>query len=199
VCSRSPPRFWSWASSQATRSSSCQKNRVEWIYCDLAIQSVGAVTVPIYPSSPPELAQKIAADSGAMLAIASGVKLAGRLNTTAQLRLIVRIDTEVAQWVTQEPTHINEIASRLEKIQPDEICTIVYTSGTTGEPKGAELAHRNLVDMSRAILKVFPLGPDDSTLSFLPYSHVFERINESSSASRSAVRPGFRRHRSPRQ
>jgi len=74
------------------------ENRVEWIYCDLAIQSVGAVTVPIYPSSPPELAQKIAADSGAMLAIASGVKLAGRLNTTAQLRLIVRIDTEVAQW-----------------------------------------------------------------------------------------------------
>jgi len=153
------------------------ENRVEWIYCDLAIQSVGAVTVPIYPSSPAELAQKIAADSGAVLAIASGVKLAGRLNTTAQLRRIVRIDAEVAQWETQEPAHIGEITSRLEKIQPDGICTIVYTSGTTGEPKGAELAHRNLVDMSRAILKVFPLGPDDSTLSFLPYSHVFERIN----------------------
>src|SRR5260370_19430926 len=124
-----------------------------------------------------ELAQKIAADSGAVLAIASGVKLAGRLNPTAQLGFIVRIDAEVAQWVTQEPTQISEITSRLEKIQPDEICTIVYASGTTGEPKGAELAHRNLVDMSRAILKAFPLGPDDSTLSFLPYSHVFERIN----------------------
>jgi long-chain acyl-CoA synthetase len=153
------------------------ENRVEWIYCDLAIQSLGAVTVPIYPSSPPELAQKIAGDSGAVFAIASGVKLAAKLNTTTQLRRIARIDVEVAQWVTQEPDHIGEIASRLERIQPDDLCTIVYTSGTTGEPKGAELAHRNLVDMSHAILKVFPLGPDDSTLSFLPYSHVFERIN----------------------
>jgi long-chain acyl-CoA synthetase len=153
------------------------ENRVEWIYCDIAIQSVGAITVPIYPSSPPELAQKIASDSGAVLAIASGDKLAGKLVTTAPLRHVARIDTDVAQWVTQEPQRVVEVRSRLEAITPDDVCTIVYTSGTTGEPKGAELAHRNLVDISRAILKVFPLSPDDSTLSFLPFSHVFERIN----------------------
>ena len=153
------------------------ENRVEWIYCDIAIQAVGAITVPIYPSSPPELARKIAADSGAVLAIASGEKLAGMLTTTAQLRRIARMDAEVAQWVTQDHKRIGDVVTRLEKIRPDDVCTIVYTSGTTGEPKGAELAHRNLVDISRAILQVFPLGPDDSTLSFLPYSHVFERIN----------------------
>ncbi len=153
------------------------ENRVEWIYCDIAIQSVGAITVPIYPSSPPELAQKIASDSGAVLAIASGEKLAGKLVTTASLRRVARIDADVAQWVTQVPQRVVEVRSRLEAIKPDDVCTIVYTSGTTGEPKGAELAHRNLVDISRAILKVFPLGPDDSTLSFLPFSHVFERIN----------------------
>src|SRR5712691_12802227 len=153
------------------------ENRVEWLYCDFAIQSVGAMTVPIYPSSPPELAQKIAADSGAVLAITSGEKLATKLSIGGRLQRVVRMDAEVAQWATQEPTRIAEIASRLEKIQPDDVCTIVYTSGTTGEPKGAELAHRNLVDISRAILEVFPLGPDDSSLSFLPYSHVFERIN----------------------
>ena len=153
------------------------ENRVEWIYCDVAIQSVGAITVPIYPSSPPELAQKIASDSGAVLAIASGDKLARKLVPTARLRRVARIDTDVAQWVKQEPQRLAEIRSRLEAIKPDDVCTIVYTSGTTGEPKGAELAHRNLVDISRAILEVFPLGPDDSTLSFLPFSHVFERIN----------------------
>ncbi len=113
------------------------ENRVEWLYCDFAIQSVGAMTVPIYPSSPPELAQKIAGDSGAVLAIASGDKLAAKLSTGAKLQRVVRMDVEVAQWAT----------------------------------------HRNLVDISRAILQVFPLGPDDSSLSFLPYSHVFERIN----------------------
>jgi len=153
------------------------ENRVEWIYCDIAIQSVGAITVPIYPSSPPELAQKIASDSGAVLAIASGDKLAAKLVPTARLRRVARIDADVAQWVKQEPQRLAEIHSRLEAIKPDDVCTIVYTSGTTGEPKGAELAHRNLVDISRAILEVFPLGPDDSTLSFLPFSHVFERIN----------------------
>jgi long-chain acyl-CoA synthetase len=153
------------------------ENRVEWLYCDFAIQSVGAITVPIYPSSPPELAQKIAADSEAVLAITSGEKLAARLAMTSQLQLIARIDVEVEQWAKQGPRRMNDIVSRLEKIQPDDVCTIVYTSGTTGEPKGAELAHRNLVDISRAILEVFPLTSDDSTLSFLPYSHVFERIN----------------------
>ena len=153
------------------------ENRVEWLYCDFAIQSVGAVTVPIYPSSPPQLAQTIAADSGAVLAIASGEQTASKLAIKGPLQRIARMDVEVARWVTQPPTHLREVIARLEKIEPDEVCTIVYTSGTTGEPKGAELAHRGLVDISRAILKVFPLSTDDSTLSFLPYSHVFERIN----------------------
>src|SRR5258708_1091479 len=153
------------------------ENRVEWLYCDFAIQSVGAMTVPIYPSSPPELAQKIAADSGAVLAIASGEKLAAKLSTGGQLQRVVRMDDEVARWATQEPARIADVVSRLENIKPDDVCTIVYTSGTTGEPKGAELAHRNLVAMSRAILQSLPLGPHDSSLSFLPYSHVFERIN----------------------
>ena len=153
------------------------ENRVEWLYCDLAIQSVGAMTVPIYPSSPPPLAQKIASDSGAVFAIASGEQMAGKLSTSGALQRIARMDGEVAQWVTQQPNRLREVVAQLEKIQPDDVCTIVYTSGTTGEPKGAELAHRNLVDISRAILKVFPLTTEDSTLSFLPYSHVFERIN----------------------
>ncbi|HSS94416.1 MAG TPA: long-chain fatty acid--CoA ligase [Candidatus Dormibacteraeota bacterium] len=153
------------------------ENRVEWLYCDFAIQSVGAITVPIYPSSPPELAQKIASDCGAVLAIASGEHLANKLSTHDTLRSIVRMDVEVTQWVSRPPASLGEINARLEKISPDDLCTIVYTSGTTGEPKGAELAHRCLVDISRAILKVFPLSTDDSTVSFLPYAHVFERIN----------------------
>ncbi len=153
------------------------ENRIEWLYCDFAIQSVGAVTVPVYPSSPPQLAQTIASDSGAVFAVASGEQLAARLRVAGPLHRIARMDVEVAQWVTQQPTHVNEVMARLEKIRPDDVCTIVYTSGTTGEPKGAELAHRALVDICRAILEVFPLTAEDSTLSWLPYSHVFERIN----------------------
>jgi len=152
-------------------------NRIEWLYCDFAIQAVGAVTVPIYAGTVPEVAQTIAANCEAVMAIVSDAKMAAKLQIGGSLRTIAQMDAEVAQWVTQEPRQLDEVVARLEKIRPDDVCTIVYTSGTTGDPKGAELAHRNLVDISRAVLKVHPLSQDDATLSWLPYSHVFERIN----------------------
>ena len=153
------------------------ENRLEWLYCDLGIQAAGAITVPIYPNVSSEIAQKIAMDCEATMAIVSDAAKAETLGKGGQLRTIAFIDREVAQWVAETPAQLSEISSRLARIQPDDVCTIVYTSGTTGDPKGAELAHRNLVDICRAILKVHPLSEADSTLSFLPYSHVFERIN----------------------
>ena len=152
-------------------------NRLEWIYCDFAIQATGAITVPIYAGTVAEVAQTIAANCDAVMAIASDAKVAAKLKTSGTLRSIVRMDAEVAEWVAQPPLHQDEVVARLEKIRPDDVCTIVYTSGTTGDPKGAELAHRNIVDICRAVLKVHPITQDDSTLSWLPYSHVFERIN----------------------
>ena len=99
------------------------------------------------------------------------------LKTRGKLKTIARMDVDVTQWISQSPANLDEVVSRLEKIRPDDVCTIVYTSGTTGDPKGAELAHRNLVDTTRAVIKVHPLSEADYTLSWLPFSHVFERIN----------------------
>ena len=87
------------------------------------------------------------------------------------------MDVEVKAWLESPPSHLDEIAARLQAITPDDVCTIVYTSGTTGDPKGAELAHRNFVDSTRTVLKAFPLRRSDTTLTWLPFSHVFERIN----------------------
>ncbi len=152
-------------------------NRLEWLYCDFAIQAAGAITVPIYAGTVPEVAQTITANCGAVMAIASDAKIAAKLRTGGALRSIVLMDAEVAEWVAQPPRQLDEVIARLEKIRPDDVCTIVYTSGTTGDPKGAELAHRSLVDVSRAVLEVHPLTDSDTTLSWLPFSHVFERIN----------------------
>jgi long-chain acyl-CoA synthetase len=152
-------------------------NRLEWVFCDFAIQAAGAVAVPIYAGTVPEVAQTIVANCEAVMAIMSDANVATRLKPTETLRSIVQMDAEVAQWVSHPPEHQDEVIARLEKIQPDDVCTIVYTSGTTGDPKGAELAHRNLVDVTRAVIKVHPLSESDSTLSWLPFSHVFERIN----------------------
>jgi len=154
------------------------ENRLEWLYCDFGIQSIGAVTVPIYPNSPPDIAQKIVDDSGARFAIASDGAMAAKLREGGALQAIALFDKEVADWVSRGPVRTADIDARLRRIKPDDLCTIVYTSGTTGDPKGVELAHRNLVDMGRATVKVHPITDADSTLSFLPYAHVFERIND---------------------
>lgn len=153
------------------------ENRLEWLYCDFAIQAAGAITVPIYPNVTADIARKIATNSEATAAIVSDAAKAEKLQIGGPLKAIVLLDKEIAQWVTRPPQRFAEVTSRLGRIQPDDLCTIVYTSGTTGDPKGVELAHRNLVDICRAILKVHPLSDKDSTLSFLPYAHVFERIN----------------------
>jgi len=152
-------------------------NCLEWVCCDFAIQAAGGVAVPIYSGTVPEVAQTIVANCDAVMAIVSDAKMATKLKPTDTLRSIVRMDAEVAQWVAQPPKHQDEVIARLERIQPDDLCTIVYTSGTTGDPKGAELAHRSVVDVTRAVIKVHPLTDSDTTLSWLPFSHVFERIN----------------------
>jgi long-chain acyl-CoA synthetase len=152
-------------------------NSIEWLYCDFGIQAAGAIAVPIYSGTVPDVAQTIVANCDALMAIVSDEKMAAKLTLTGTLRSVVRMNAEVAQWVAQPPRHLEEVVLRLKRIQPDDLCTIVYTSGTTGDPKGAELAHRNLVDVTRSVIKVHPIGESDTTLSWLPFSHVFERIN----------------------
>jgi len=149
-------------------------NRVEWLYCDLAIQAAGGVTVPIYPSTPARTAQTIADDAGARLGFVDD-ELADRL----RLERLVAFDADLPGWVAGEadPELLAEVAARAAAVAPDDLATLVYTSGTTGVPKGVMLPHRCFVDMARSALEVFDIGPDDESLSFLPYSHVFERIN----------------------
>jgi long-chain acyl-CoA synthetase len=152
-------------------------NCIEWLYCDFGIQAAGAIAVPIYSGTVPDVAQTIVANCDAVMAIVSDSKMAAKLKTNDILRSIVTMDVEVSQWVADPPQREDEVIARMQAIRPDDVCTIVYTSGTTGDPKGAELAHRSLVDATRAVMKVHPLTDADFTLSWLPFSHVFERIN----------------------
>ena len=152
-------------------------NRAEWLIVDLAIQAVGAVTVPIYPSLVPTVVQKISDNSGATLAIVSGEALAGKLVINETLRSILRIDVEVQEWMASEldgDTAV-ELEHRIRAITPASIASILYTSGTTGDPKGVVLTHANFVDNARAALEVFEIGPDDVTLTFMPLSHIMAR------------------------
>jgi long-chain acyl-CoA synthetase len=154
------------------------ENRLEWLYCDFAIQAIGAITVPIYPSVTAEMAEIIANDSGAAFAIASDASLGAKLKVTDRLRKVALMDSDIVEWLQRPVQNLPEIAARLSKISPEDLCTIVYTSGTTGVPKGVELAHRNVVDISRAAVNVHPITDQDSSISWLPYAHVYGRIND---------------------
>ncbi|HEY4025624.1 MAG TPA: long-chain fatty acid--CoA ligase [Candidatus Dormibacteraeota bacterium] len=150
------------------------ENCVEWLYCDLAIQAAGAVSVPVYPSTPADMAQLIVEDAGARVAfVADG--LADRLRGDR----LVRLGADLPAWVADEadPELLAEVGARAAALGPDHLATLVYTSGTTGVPKGVMLPHRTFVDMAHSCLQVFDLGPDDEALSFLPYSHIFERVS----------------------
>jgi len=155
------------------------ENRIEWLVADIGIQAAAAVTVPVYPSTVARTAQLIADNSGAVLAIAGSTQIAERLPANGTLKQTLLIDREIAEWMRGEPrdSDLSEIESRLKAVRPDDIGSIIYTSGTTGEPKGVVLAHRNFVDKAKAGLQVFRVGEDDVELSFLPYSHVFERCD----------------------
>jgi long-chain acyl-CoA synthetase len=155
------------------------ENRVEWLYCDLAILAAGGVTVPIYPSVTARVAGYIAEDSKTRLAIASSAELAAKLGGRDYPSRIFRIESDVVKWVENEPAAELEeaLASRLETLGPDRVATVVYTSGTTGDPKGVMLTHHHFVEMGKSALQAFHIGPDDCLLSYLPYSHVLERVD----------------------
>jgi long-chain acyl-CoA synthetase len=150
------------------------ENRVEWILADLGIQAAGGVTVPVYATSTPETIAKIVANCQARLAIVGATKLAANLPSGVK---VVEMDRELAQWMASDPPAeaAAELERRLAALKPSDVASIIYTSGTTGDPKGVVLPHSNFVQMAGASLQDFSVGPEDSLLSFLPFSHVFER------------------------
>ena len=155
------------------------ENRVEWLYCDVGILAAGGITVPIYPSLTSRGAGFIVDDTQADLAIVSNAEQATKLSGRSRPGRILTIDRDVADWVENAPGHglANELAGRLEALRSDAIATVVYTSGTTGDPKGVMLTHRHFVEMGKSALTAFHIGPDDRLLSYLPYSHVLERVD----------------------
>src|SRR5438270_13969617 len=110
---------------------SCE-NIPTWLWCDFGIQAAGAITVPMYPGSTAETAGKIIENSGATYAIASNPQTAAKLT----LKRIGLMGEEVAEWVRRGPTQAIEVGARLARIKPDDLCTIVFTTCTTGHPNG---------------------------------------------------------------
>jgi long-chain acyl-CoA synthetase len=171
----------------------------EWSITDYAILANGAINVPIYPTQAVDQVGYILRNSGARILFISNAKQLRRIQpaldsikSKERPRLImfeapregkeekkdgaVTILADLEKTGREERSPKPQLYEQLSsQSQPDDLATIIYTSGTTGEPKGVMLTHRNLVSNALSSGEVFDLRPDDSALSFLPLSHVFER------------------------
>ncbi|WP_037809837.1 MULTISPECIES: AMP-dependent synthetase/ligase [Amycolatopsis] len=161
------------------------KTRYEWTLVDFAIWAAGAVTVPIYETSSPEQVHWILSDSAAKaVVVETGAhrkavdEISGRLSTLENIWQIEggspAVDelTALGAEVSDEDLH-----TRRRGVTANETATIVYTSGTTGRPKGVELTHRNLLAEIRADIEAFPelMEQGNSLLCFLPLAHILAR------------------------
>jgi long-chain acyl-CoA synthetase len=168
----------------------------EWSATDYAILANGAVNVPIYPTQAVDQVGFILRNSGARILFISNAKQLRRiqpaldsLKSKERPRLIMfeapKEEKKNGAVMTlaelesagQEERSLNpQLYERLSaETRPEDLATIIYTSGTTGEPKGVMLTHHNLVSNALNSGEVFELKDNDSALSFLPLSHVFER------------------------
>ncbi|MBC8478422.1 long-chain fatty acid--CoA ligase, partial [bacterium] len=175
------------------RASIISFNRYEWALADLALGSLGVVTAPVYPNLPAELAAKVLRDATPVVVVVEDdeqlEKILSVRESLPELKWIVQLPGSTSraeedifqlddllatgeQLLPQDPGFPDEIVKTLEL---DDVHTLVYTSGTTGDQKGVMLTHRNILSNIEDLAQVVSITHDDVLLSFLPLSHSYER------------------------
>jgi long-chain acyl-CoA synthetase len=169
------------------------ENRPEWAIADYACLTACLADVPLYPNLPGEQAAYILRDSGAVALFVSNAdqasKIAAVRASCPALRMVITFAaerhagadatlTEVEARGTAMDDDARRTAYRQQAlaVKPEDLATLIYTSGTTGEPKGVMLTHDNLYSNVMASAVAIPFAGKDVGLSFLPLSHIFERM-----------------------
>jgi long-chain acyl-CoA synthetase len=160
------------------------RNCREWVCFDLAAHAEGLVVVPLFSDDRPDNVAYILNDSGARAILVEGpdqlaklAEIAGRIPNIQRIVSVKPFPGEAQARATQLEFWLpKEAAARPPaRIDGQTLATIVYTSGTTGKPKGVMLSHRNMLQDVKAALAVYAVYTDDLFLSFLPLSHMLER------------------------
>ncbi len=169
--------------------------RFEWMIADLAILSLGAVTTTVYATLTPDEGAFLLNDSGSTVLFSSDQEQFDKYRAAAD-----DIDS-VEHVVTFDPVDAGELDKRtqllseleeagrahaeehpdafetwLDEVDPRAPASIVYTSGTTGRPKGCVLTHRNFIAAAESVAQIIDIGEEDTGLAFLPLAHVYQRL-----------------------
>ena len=163
-------------------------NRPEWVITDLAVQQVGAILVPLYPTTNPNEIEFILNDSKAKYIFVSNTEMYEKIKAiqpnipTLQNIYTFDIVSEASHWSKITALANESSLQKVEVIKKDipvtHLATIIYTSGTTGVPKGVMLSHANIYTCLHYSRESFPFedAPNNKALSFLPLNHIFEKI-----------------------
>jgi len=167
------------------------ENRYEWALTDLGILFCGAVSVPIYPTLLPDTIEYILKDCEPTVLFVSTAEQAEKIHglranlpflqdvitfenvelpNVMPLNKLIQIGQNIVNDNPPEPSR------DIVEVDKNDLASIIYTSGTTGDPKGVMLSHWNFVSNVLSTLEVVDLSPSDRCLSFLPLSHVLERM-----------------------
>ncbi|MBC7349017.1 MAG: long-chain fatty acid--CoA ligase [Candidatus Aminicenantes bacterium] len=167
------------------------ENRPEWVMTDFATICQGGLTVPIYTSLTATQAEYIIQDSDASVVVVSNAEQRAKVeavrNNLAKVKHFITFEEEEVpgflnlarlleigrQKETENPELFSELA---QAIKPEDEASLIYTSGTTGYPKGVILTHHNFITNVKTCVALFDITSRDTVLSFLPLSHVLERM-----------------------
>jgi long-chain acyl-CoA synthetase len=162
------------------------KNRPEWLMLDLAVQQIGAVLTPVYPTINESELEFILKDAAVEIIFVNDANLAEKVNNVKAnlpgLKQVFSFEKviNVNHWTEilslGNGTSLKDVKLISQKIKCDDLATIIYTSGTTGKPKGVMLSHKNILSNVLDSMPCFPPGDHLKALSFLPLNHIFERM-----------------------
>ena len=162
------------------------KNRPEWLMLDLAVQQIGAVLTPVYPTISINELEFILTDAAVKIIFVNDRDLFEKVNEIRsrlpELQEIYSFENEsgVKNWKEilnlANDESISEVKKIAATIKYEDLATIIYTSGTTGKPKGVMLSHKNILSNVLDSMPCFPPGENMKALSFLPLNHIFERM-----------------------
>ncbi len=170
------------------------ENRPEWAIADYACLTAGLTDVPLYPTLPADQIAYILRDSGAVAIFVSNAEQAAKIGSiraeNPRLRLVITFESvaagaDLTMQALEKSGAEGETAETIaahrgeaDEVEPDDLATLIYTSGTTGPPKGVMLTHDNIHSNVAGTREKIPLSGTDVSLSFLPLSHIFQRMGD---------------------